>query len=516
MPDRSEEQRRNRFRIILGVILGAFLAALDTTILATVMPTIVTDLGGLSLYSWVFSIYMIMTAVSMPLWGKMSDMFGRRNLFVASVVVFLLGSVLCGVASSMLQLIIFRGIQGIGAGGLSAIPFALISAVFPAHERGKAIGFISSTWGVSSVLGPVLGSFIALQMDWRWVFYINIPLGVAAVIIVWRYYSDTIPHHKERIDYAGGVLLTLSIVSLLMTSVTFGKTGTHLSFSSLAYLGAFILFTVLFVIHERRAQNPILHIEFFRLRKFWLGNLLGFLASFTMYGVIAFMPLFSQSVQGGTAVQAGLVITPMSLGWSISSVLAGRFAYRLGERNLIRFGMFIMFCGFLLTALFLEQNSPVWFLVLCVTLCGIGMGCQTPALLLTVQNSLELKNLGVATSSQMLSRTIGGAIGVSILGAVLSGSMTRHFGELGEEGGARLSEQIRSYLNEPQELLSQHVRSLMTHAELDIVLRTFTDAIHAVFMIGLCVITASLLLSILLPPASRTGSRAQDKGPGID
>lgn len=485
------------------MVLGAFLAALDTTILATVMPTIVNDLGGLSLYSWVFAIYMIMTAVSMPLWGKMSDMLGRRNLFIAAVVIFLAGSALCGASRSMIQLIAFRGIQGIGAGGLSAIPFALISAVFPAHERGKAIGFISSTWGISSVLGPVLGSFIALHMDWRWVFYINIPLGAAAIVIVLRNYRDNLPQHKQHIDYAGGVLLTLSIVSLLLTSVTFGRTGSHLSAGSIGYLAAFVLFTVLFIYHERRAENPILHIEFFTRRQFWLANLLGFLSSFTMYGVIAYMPLFSQSVQGGTAIQAGLVITPMSLGWSISSVVAGRVAYRLGERNLIRFGMFVMFAGFLLTALFLEQNSPVWFLILCVTLCGIGMGCQTPALLLTVQNSLEFKNLGVATSSQMLSRTIGGAIGVSILGAVLSGSMMRYFAGLEDKNASVLSERIRAYLSEPQELLSDHVRSLMTPAELDVVLRTFTDAIHAVFVIGLVVTTTSLLLTFFLPATSR-------------
>jgi len=498
MTKQPDVNQQNKTRIILGIICGAFLAALDTTILATVMPTIVGDLGGLSLYSWAFSTYMIMTAVSMPLWGKMSDMFGRRNLFVASVTMFLAGSFLCGLSQTIVHLIVFRGVQGVGAGGLAAIPFALASSVFPPNERGKAIGFISSTWGISSVLGPLLGSFIAMNMSWRWVFYINIPLGVIAILIVARYYKDFLPLHEEKIDYLGGALLALSIVSLLMTSMRFSRSGAHASIESFAYLIVFVLFTVLFVIHERKAENPVLHIEFFGRRSFWLGNLLGFLSSFTMYGVIVFMPLFSQSIQGGTALQAGLVITPMSLGWSLASLVAGRVAHKVGEKSLIRFGLFVMSVGFLF-ATFIHANSSVWYLIACVTICGIGMGSQTPALLLVVQNSLGVKNLGVATSSQMLARTIGGAVGVSVLGAVLGGSMVKHFADISTSNGVvHFSESVRTHLTEPQELLSQQMQSTMSSDELVFVLKTFTDSLHNVFVIGLGVIVCSLMLTLVL------------------
>jgi MFS family permease len=213
---------RERIWIIAGVIMGAFLAALDTTILATVMPTVVGDLGGLQLYSWVFSVYMIMTAVSMPLWGKLSDAWGKKRLFSIAVGLFLLGSLLCGASQTLIHLIVFRGLQGIGAGGLAAVPFALVSTVFPPRERGKALGVLASAWGISSIIGPLLGSAIVMGAHWRWVFYVNIPLGVSAVAVIARKYTEAPPVQKESIDYAGAALLMVAMVALLMLVLEMG------------------------------------------------------------------------------------------------------------------------------------------------------------------------------------------------------------------------------------------------------------------------------------------------------
>jgi EmrB/QacA subfamily drug resistance transporter len=478
-----------RTRIILGGILASFIAALDTTILATVMPTIVTELGGLDLYGWVFSVYMILTAVSMLLWGKLSDIYGKRLLFFAAVGIFLLGSVLCGFATTMVQLIVFRGIQGIGAGGLASIPFALISTVFPPSERGKALGAIASAWGVSAVIGPLLGSAIVVSIGWPWVFYLNLPVGIAAILIIAASYREEPARGRETIDYPGAVLLTLTIISLLLALLRMGRVRTVTDEGALLLLGAWVLFTILFFMRERSAPHPIIELGFFRQRGFWVGNMLGFMGSLAMYGVIAYAPLFAQTILGGTAVQAGLMITPMSLGWSAASLTAGRVAHRWGEPRLVRIGLVFMSLG-LFAAYASGPGVGIWYLMMCVTLIGIGMGCQTPSLMLTVQQSVEHRNIGVATSSQMLSRTIGGAVGVSLLGAALNGVMGAIVGNaLLASGGVA----------DPQKLLEPAVRATLAPADRDLVVRAFGDGMRVVFLLALGVAVASFILSFLLP-----------------
>jgi EmrB/QacA subfamily drug resistance transporter len=486
--------RHTKSWIILGGILASFIAALDTTILATVMPTIVTELGGLHLYGWVFSAYMIMTAVSMPLWGKLSDVYGKRIFFFAAVATFLVGSILCGTSSSMIQLIIFRGIQGIGAGGLSSMPFALISTVFSPGERGKALGAIASAWGISAVIGPLLGSAVVVSIGWTWVFYLNIPIGIASILIIASNYREEPGHGGESIDFPGAILLTLTIISLLLALLRMGRVRTPLDEAVLLLLAAWVLFLVLFIRRERSAPHPILEIGFFRRRAFWLGNLLGFLASIAMYGVIAYAPLFAQTILGGTAMQAGLMITPMSLGWSTASLLAGRVAHRWGEPRLVRIGLLLMAVGLFL-AYVAGAGIGVWYLMGCVTLIGIGMGCQTPSLMLTVQQSVEHRNIGVATSSQMLSRTIGGAVGVSVLGSALNGVMGSVL------GGSLIGGQP---VPDPQKLIEPSVRATLSPADQDLVLRAFGDGMQAIFLIALVVALASFTLSFFL---LRVGSR---------
>jgi predicted MFS family arabinose efflux permease len=261
----------------------------------------------------------------------------------------------------------------------------------------------------------------------------------------------------------------------------------------------FVLFLFIFLRRERAIEHPILELRFFRNRAFWVGNLLGFTASFAMYGIIAFMPLLAQSLHGGTALQAGLVITPMSLGWSAASIVAGRMSHRVGEPLLIRSGMAFMTAGFLL-AMMTWAGSPVWFLMLCVGLTGVGMGCQTPALMLTVQQCLEAQNIGVATSTQMLARTIGGAVGVSVMGAAVTGSMVSMIRRLEESGLlASFPASARAHFAEPQKLLDAGLRPALTGTQLDLVLSAFVDALHSVFIIGVIVLVVSIALSFLLP-----------------
>ena len=497
----SEHNQRNRIRIIVGVIFGAFLAALDTTILATAMPTIVGDLGGLSLYSWVFSVYMISTAVSTPVWGKLSDTLGKRRIFVIVVIAFVGGSILCGLSQNMVQLIVFRAIQGIGAGGLVSVPFSLISTVFPTSERGKALGLLSSAWGISSVLGPVIGSFIVQHFAWHWVFYVNVPVGIAAISIVVQAYQEDIEKENVRIDYLGAMLLGSAIVSLLLVTLWIGR-GTEIfdlrvDLTSLALIGC----TVWFLRHEAMVENPILDLQFFRQRSFWVGNVLAFTSSFAVFGIVAYMPLFARNILGGTSVEAGIVVTSMSLVWSGSSVIAGRLVYTTGEKTLIRVGMGALVLGFVLTEMTTTSSSMV-FLTLCMVAAGAGMGIQTPALLLSVQHSVDVRHLGVATSTQMLARTIGGAIGVSVMGSVVTASMLRQVHVLTVNGAFRgLPEAARAHLEHPQEMLSNAIRELLSQQDLAVILGAFTNALHEAFFVGLAAAAVGVLMSALLPPA---------------
>lgn len=489
MDPAAEHNRAKRVPIIIGIALGSFLAALDTTILSTVMPTIIGELRGLGLYSWVFSAYMISTAVSMPLWGRGSDILGRKPSFLAAVAVFLAGSALCGVAADIVQLILFRALQGIGAGGLAAVPFALISTVFPLHERGKALGFLTSMWGLAAIVGPILGSVLVTGLDWRWVFFINLPAGLLSLLLISRTYREDEVKIRERIDWLGAALLAVSIVSLLLVTLGVGEPQGVVATAMPAFGLLFAVTLAGFVIHERREEHPILAPAFFARRVFWLGNLLGFMAGFAMFGTIAYLPLLVQNLRDGGPLRVGVVMMAMSLGWSGASFIAGRSVHRAGENALVRAGIPLMLAGFLL-GVFTTQDSPLAMLVAMAVLCGVGMGMQTPALLLAVQHSLEPQHIGIATSAQMLSRSIGGAVGVSVAGAAVALLMGRSLAGMAGRTGS------------PQELLGAEVLASLPGADRELVRAAFVSSIHAVFFIAIGVLGTALLLTVLLPPSS--------------
>jgi EmrB/QacA subfamily drug resistance transporter len=489
-----------RLRIITAGLLAAFLSALDTTVLSTVMPTIAVELGGLNLYSWVFAIYMVMTAVSLPIWGKLADARRKEGLLTTAILVFLSGSVLCGLSRSMTLLILFRGIQGIGAGGLASVPFTMISLYYPSHERGKALGILSSAWGISSVVGPALGSAIVSALSWPWVFFLNLPLGIAAIALVAASHAELPLGKKQPIDFGGALLMAGLILSLLLTAQSVSQAQRTWGVAVQGTVA--VSFLVAFLAQERHAKNPILPLHYFAQRSFWLGNLLGFLASFAMYAIIAFLPLYAQSVLGGTAVQSGLVVAPMSLAWSLSSIMAGRQVSRLGENALIRGGMMCLVVGLILL-LPTHQDTSLWYLILCAVIAGTGMGCLTPPLLLSVQHSLSVGEVGVATSTQMLARTIGGAIGVSVLGAVLTGSIATDLTE-GLARGAipELPREFAHLLLDPQKLLAPDVRSQLSHEQLTFILSGFMHGLHRTFLGGLLVVACAFVASRFLPASA--------------
>lgn len=490
---------KNRVNIVIGVMFGVMLAGLDATVVGTAMPTIISDLGGMALYAWVFSAYMLTTAISMPLWGKLSDVYGKKTNFQIAVIIFLIGSILSGASQNMVQLIIFRGVQGIGAGGLAAVSYALIGSIFPPQKRGRGAGALAATWGISSLLGPLTGSFIVTHFHWQWVFFINIPVGILSIFIVQFYLKEIATTKKEKIDYVGASFFITSVLSLLMAFLLFGKGSAIFSFEVTGLIVVSVVLIIAFIMNEGKFGDPIIRIDYYRDRAFGVGNLLAFLAGFAMYGIISFVPLFVQSIQGGTPLTAGLAIMPMALAWSAASFSSGRLIQKHGEKLFIRLGLILMAIGFL-AATFIRYDSPMYFVIVFVSLIGAGMGFNTPAILVTVQNSMNKNVIGVATSSQMLARTLGGTMGVSIMGTTLARSMLNEFNELSITGKLHsLPEVVQKNLGEPHELLSSQMRSLMQQQDLVTVLSVFTNSLQNVFFVALSVVILGFIISWLLP-----------------
>lgn len=402
--------------ITAGLMLSLFLASMESTVVSTGMPTIVSHLGGLESYSWVFTAFMLASTTTVPLYGKLSDLFGRRPVFVAAMAIFLIGSMLCGLAATMPQLIAFRAIQGIGAGGLLPLVFIIIGDLFSLEQRARLQGLFSGVWGISSIAGPLLGGFIVDQASWQWIFWINLIPGLAATAIVWFAWIDRARAHDappRSIDYAGALLLTAGAVALLMSLTDLGA-----SWALPTLAGALALFAALVWV-ERRASDPVLPVGLFRDRMFLVACGHGILAGCAVFGGSTFVPLYVQGVLGTSATEAGAALMPMLLAWVFSSILGTRLLLRLGYHTIALAGMATLVVG-AFPLMFLDTHTHRALLMICLGLMGFGMGFSIPAFLIAVQSTVERSKLGTATSTLQFSRSIGGAFGIGIMGAILS------------------------------------------------------------------------------------------------
>jgi len=404
--------------ITLGIMLSLFLASMEGTVVATAMPTIVAQLGGLSIYSWVFSIYMLAATTTVPIYGKLSDLYGRKQVYIVSLALFLAGSILCAQARTMEQLILFRAVQGVGAGGVLPLVFTIIGQLFSLEQRARMQGLFSGVWGVSAVIGPLMGGFLVDQVSWQWVFYINVIPGLIAGARVWFAWTRPARDRTGRVavDYPGAVLLTLGVLSLLLG---LDMPGAPLGWGFLAAAAG--LFVGLVWV-ERRARDPILPLPLFRDRLFSVSVVHGLMAGWAMFGSLNFVPLFVQAVLGTSATLAGISLTPMSLSWTVSSIIGGPLLLRMGYRTLAFAGMAILVAGTFLMTRIGVGTSMVEVMVY-TALMGTGMGLCIPAFLIAVQSSVRKEDLGVATSTVTFSRSIGGTLGVSVMGVFLSSSL---------------------------------------------------------------------------------------------
>ena len=405
-------------------MLGVFLAALDQTIVSTALPTIVGDLGGLEHLSWVVTSYLLASTASTPLYGKLGDMYGRKPVFLAAILIFLAGSLLAGLSQSMIQLIGFRALQGVGAGGLMVGAQAIIADIVPPRERGRYLGLFGAVFAVASVAGPLLGGFFVEAISWRWVFYINMPIGLLAVlVVVFRLHLHT-PSQRHSIDFLGAGLLTGGVSSLILFT-SWG--GTQYPWGSPVILGlglAALVLLAAFVLQERRAAEPIIPLGLFRSSVFRVATGIGFIIGLAMFGAIIFIPLFLQLVYGVSPTSSGLRMLPLMAGLLAASIVSGRIISRIGRYKAFPIaGTAITAVGmFLLSRL--EVGTAPWVASLYMLVVGIGIGLVMQVLVLVVQNAAPRRDVGVATSTATFFRSMGGSLGVAVFGAIFASRLT--------------------------------------------------------------------------------------------
>ena len=470
-----------------GLMVGMFLAALDQSIVGTALPRITSDLGGFSKLSWVVTAYLLASTASTPLWGKISDLYGRRLLFQIAIVVFIAGSLASGFSANIDQLIAFRAVQGLGGGGLMALALATVGDVIPPRERGRYQGYFALVFGVSSVLGPVLGGFFADGPGWQWIFFINVPLGLLALVITSA--ALKMPHVRRdhSIDYLGAAVIVASVSSLLLYTAWAGpERGWGDSIALTLLIGGLVL-AVAFVLVELRAKEPIIPMRLFRNSIFSLANGFGFLIGIAMFGSMIFLPVYLQVVQGLSPTRSGLAMVPMVLGIFTTSISAGQMMSRTG-----RYRVFPpLGAGLIVVALLLLSQvgveTPYWYTGLSMYLFGMGLGLTLQIMIVVVQNSVGRQDIGVATSSVTFFRQMGGSFGTAMFGAILTSRLTTHLNDV--LPGAAV-DQVDTNNTEAIRQLPTQVRVLVQEA--------FSRSIDEMFLTAVPIVVVAGLIALFI------------------
>jgi EmrB/QacA subfamily drug resistance transporter len=481
-------------------LLTLFLGALDALVMSAAMPTIVTDLGGLHLYSWVYSAYLLARAVSLPIFGKLADIFRSRRLYVMSILIFLLGSVWAGLSQSMTQLIWSRVLQGIGAGGNFALVYIVLTDISAPQKRAKTLSLASFIWGLASVLGPTFGGFVVTYFSWRWIFFANIPLGLFSLLGIVIYLVEVRPKKKDAaIDYLGVLTLSTAIVGLLTAFLLAGRNYAWISPQIIGLLLITVTAAVAFYFAEKRAREPILSLGFFANRGFSMGNGSAFLASFTIFSLFAYSPLFIQGALGKTPLQMSVAMLSLSLGWSIGALACGQIVNRLGQKASTVLGSLFLTIGGVITLTFSTATSLTACTVV-LGFIGVGMGFVSMATLLVVQDSLDTSDLGVATASHQFSRTLGGTIGVGISGSFVTLSLSGALESTLSSGASSLPPSINVQIQQNIENIFRPEVQILLDPQAQLTLKSaVAQGVSMVFWISLFASLLCLVLSAILP-----------------
>jgi EmrB/QacA subfamily drug resistance transporter len=500
----SQLSHRQILVIMSGLMMGIFLASLDQTIVSTALPTIVGDFHRSDLLSWVITSYLLASTASTPLWGKAGDLYGRKRVFQLAIVVFLVGSALCGASQNMYELIAFRGLQGIGGGGLISLVFAIIGDVISPRERGRYQGYFGAVFGISSVIGPLAGGFAVDSLSWRYIFYINLPLGIAALAVTNRVLRLPMRKRQVKIDWWGALLLVAGVSSILLATQS---GGTDYPWNSIQIVGLFALGGLLlvgFVLRERIAPEPILPLELFRVQIFTVANVVSFVSGIAMFGALAFLPQYLQLVHGVSATMSGLLLLPLLAGLLVMSIGSGQYISRTGNYRWFPLAGTILVTVGLFLLIHLGAHTSLVTVGLDILIFGAGLGLFIQVLTLVVQNAVPMHQMGVATSSVTFFRSMGGAIGTSALGAVLTARLAyelRHF--LPTASPANGKNTVTQLIQSPATLDKLKTSNPALHEG---IIQAYAHAIDRVFLVALPISILSVIAALFIRQERLRGS----------
>jgi EmrB/QacA subfamily drug resistance transporter len=478
--------------VVVGLLLGILMSAMDNTIVASAMGTIVSDLGGLDKIVWVTSAYMVMVMAGTPIFGKLSDMYGRKRFFMFGLIVFLIGSALCGTATSITQLSIYRAVQGIGGGALMPIAFTIVFDIYPPEKRGKLTGLFGAVFGISSVLGPLLGAYITEYVGWQWVFYINLPLGIVAIILIAMSYKESITHSKQRIDWGGAFTLVSSVICL-MFALELG--GNQYAWNSSVILGLFAAFAVLliaFIFIERVAAEPVISFAMFGKRLFATSSVTAFFYGSAFIVATIYIPIFVQGVFGGSATNSGLILMPMMIGSVLGSQTGGLLTTKTSFRNIMLLSAVCFVAGvFSLTTL--SPDTSRLLLNLFMALTGFGVGFSFSVLSMSSIHNFGMRERGSATSTSTFMRSLGMTLGITIFGIIQRNSFTNNLTEVFGAGGQTAA------LGDPRAVLTPEARAQIPAPVLEKISSALSTSISQTFLWALVPAVLGLVFVLLMP-----------------
>jgi len=475
-----DSKKRN---IVIALMVAMFLGAIEGTVVTTAIPTIVKDLQGFEIISSVFSVYLLTSAIATPIYGKLSDLYGRKNILTIGIIIFLFGSFMCGLSQNMYMLIGFRAIQGIGAGAIFTVTYTIVGDVFTMEERPKIQGIIGTVWGIASLAGPFLGGILIDMLSWHWIFFINIPFGILSIILLQRNLKETFKKTKHKIDYAGTVALSMAMIIFLNIFISTDNINfNHNIFIIISVLLTIILLLVFYKI-ERKAKEPIIPFDIFT-KTSTIVNLISFLVSAVLIGADVYLPIYMQNVLGFSAKVSGLALAPMSASWLIASVILGKCMVKYGAKIVILISNVILLISIILLPT-LGINSPLVLVLIYVFIMGFGFGGAFTTLTLIVQESVEYNKRGVAIATNSLLRTLGQTIGVGVFGSIFNLYIIKYFIQLGVKGV------------DPSNLYNSSAQNAFITAEQ--IKLSLNSSLHVLFMILIIISILSLVLSVLMP-----------------